>query len=348
MIAEALSQAHAYGAFAIGLGLCLDAMLGDPRSRWHPVRLLGAVSMRMETLSRRVFASGAARCSTGAPRNKRLILAGAVCWLTITALAAGSALALSALAGRLHPLGGLAVDALIVWASIAPRDLIAHALRVRKALARDAAAGRAAPEEGRGAVAMIVGRKVDSLDYAGVCRACIESVAESSIDGVAAPLFWAALLGPAGAFAYRAINTMDSLFGHKDARYFSFGLVAARADDYANCLPARLSSLIACIAAPLAQGSARGALRSFLRYRLAHESPNAGHPEAVYAGVMGLRLGGPALYAEGLADKPWMNPMGRDAAPEDIGRSLTLLAAQTLFSAALFMWLSYALRLFCY
>jgi adenosylcobinamide-phosphate synthase len=359
MTGPELTHAPFYTALVIGLGLCLDAALGDPRLPWHPVRLLGTTAARLEALARGMIAPGRTDRTFSAPsapeasrartiRDKRLMLAGLACWLALIALATAVALAFSAFSRYIHPLLGLIADALIVWASIAPRDLASHARRVRLALARDLSAGRDTPTGGRKAVAMLVGRNVDMLDYASVSRACIESVAESSIDGVAAPLFWAALLGPVGAFAYRAVNTMDSLFGHKTVRYYSFGLVAARADDLANFLPARLSSILACLAAPVARASPLGALRSFLRYRLAHESPNAGHPEAAYAGALGLRLGGPARYAEGLVDKPWLNPAGREALPDDIDRALILMMTQTLLSAAVFAGLSILTSSVCY
>ena len=192
---------------------------------------------------------------------------------------------------------------------------------------------------------MIVGRDVSVLDETGVARACIESVAESSIDGAAAPVFWAALLGPWAALAYRCVNTMDSMFGHRNARYFSFGLVAARADDLANWLPARLSSVMACLAAPLAGGSSRRAFSVFSRYRLSHASPNAGHPEAAYAGAFCLRLGGPVRYPEGLADKPWINPAGRNASGADIHQAVMLMYLQTMLSAIAFLACRFALGL---
>ncbi|MBU1080375.1 MAG: cobalamin biosynthesis protein, partial [Spirochaetes bacterium] len=203
--------------------------------------------------------------------------------------------------------------------------------------------GSAEPVRGRAAVAMLVGRDVSALDRAAVARACVESVAESSVDGAAAPLFWAALLGPWAAFAYRAVNTMDSMFGHKDERYVDFGLAPARADDVANWLPARLSSIVACLLSPLAGGGAAAAFRSFLSWRLAHESPNAGHPESAYAGALGLRLGGPSRYAEGVIDKPWINPQGREAVASDIRRAVALMYAQTVLSAGAFLALGAAL-----
>lgn len=320
---------------ALALGLALDAAIGDPSFDWHPVRLIGRLAARAEAHARRLNAPSAGPCVPGGRRSRRLVAAGALAWAVVMAASIAAALLLERAASAAHPALGLAAGALIVWASVAPRDLARHALRVKAALEADLAEGAAEPRRGRAAVAMLVGRDVSRLDYAGVARACVESVAESSVDGAAAPLFWALLLGPWGGFAYRAANTMDSMFGHKDGRYYSFGLVAARADDALNWAPARIGGLLACFAAPAVGGKLGPALRAFVKYRAAHESPNAGHPEAAYAGALGLRLGGPTAYAEGVVDKPWMLPEGRDAGPEDIGRALRLLALQLTLVFAL-------------
>jgi len=327
---SAPDPASLHAALAIAGGLVLDAVIGDPAAPWHPVRLLGRLAAGAESLARRVL-------------KARPVLAGASAWLAVVAVAAGSALALGRAARAVHPLAGLAVDTLVVWASIAPADLSGHAARVRRALEAAERGEPGALERARSAVSMLVGRDVSALDAPGVARACVESVAESSVDGAAAPLFWAAMLGPAGAFAYRAVNTMDSMFGHKDERYLRFGLVPARADDVANWLPARLSSTLACLLAPVAGGSPRAAFRSFARWRLAHESPNAGHPEAAYAGALGLRLGGPSRYAEGVIGKPWINPTGGEAASTHVRGAVRLMYAQALLSAASFVALRIAL-----
>ncbi|MFH2114530.1 MAG: CobD/CbiB family cobalamin biosynthesis protein [Spirochaetota bacterium] len=343
---------------AIGLALLMDALLGDPVFNWHPVRLMGRLAAAMEGFCRRLSglpvpadATRGLGCASpvGARAELRAVAAGALAWALTFGLSAGLALVVSRLAALFHPAFGLALDAAIIWASVAPRDLASHALRVKRALERDRRelvdVSREGPVHGRAAVAMIVGREISVLDETGVAKACIESVAESSIDGAAAPLFWSTLLGPWAALAYRCVNTMDSMFGHRNARYFSFGLVAARADDLANWLPARLSSILACLAAPLAGGSIRGSLASFFRYRRSHASPNAGHPEAAYAGAFGLRLGGPVSYPEGLAEKPWMNPDGRAAGIMDIHRAVKLMYIQTLVSAIVFLACRFALGL---
>lgn len=357
--------AEAVGRTIIALagGLSLDALIGDPTVSWHPVRLLGRLAALTETAARRLFRCPAPEPGSVPAAGPRLSgarsrLAGAAAWLIITGTAAFSAWAFCTASRAVHPLLGAAADILVIWASIAPADLAAHAARVRRALAMDTAEAAASPAaytvdsatgtpsadagplQGRAAVSMLVGRDTSALDASGVARACVESVAESSVDGAAAPLFWAALFGPWAAFAYRAVNTMDSMFGHRNERYLRFGLVPARADDVANWLPARVSSLIACAAAPLVGGSAGSAFRSFFRWRLAHESPNAGHPESAYAGALGIRLGGPSRYAEGIVDKPWINPGGAEAGPGDIGRAARLMYVQTILSAGAFVALA--------
>lgn len=369
-------------ALSIGLALLVDSLIGDPVFRWHPVRLIGRLADAMEKHSRRWFgipiptdtsgkpdpcmpgtasdpASGPAAPPTGTRLDPAAVAAGSIAWFLTIGVSATLALVVSWLTWTIHPAFGLIIDTALIWASIAPGDLAAHALRVKRALEQDqrefAASKRKSgktgttpiasshegpvrnPVRGRAAVAMIVGRDVSVLDETGVARACIESVAESSIDGAAAPIFWAALLGPWAALAYRCVNTMDSMFGHRNTRYFSFGLVAARADDLANWLPARLSSIMACLAAPLVGGNSRHAFSAFMQYRYSHASPNAGHPESAYAGVFGLRLGGPVFYPEGLTDKPWMNPGGRDAGLLDIPSCVALMYVQTLASAIAFL-----------
>lgn len=320
-------------AITIVISLCLDAIIGDPTLRWHPVRALGVFASHVEAFTRRVLRG------IGSNHIWQEKLAGLTTWLVVMMVATISAISISSLGHALNHWVGIAMDAIIVWASIAPTDLARHALRVEHALKVDASSYATEPLRGREAVSMLVGRDVSALNAQGIARACIESIAESSIDGVAAPIFFGIMLCPWAAFAYRALNTMDSMFGHKNERYLHFGLVPARADDLANWLPARLSSITACLIAPLAGGSAVGACRSFIRWRSAHESPNSGHPESTYAGAFNLCLGGPTHYADGIVNKLWINPHGRDAEPADIKRALRLMYIQTIASLVTFIGL---------
>lgn len=314
---------------ALLLGLALDLAIGDPSFSLHPVRLLGGLAARIEALTRRMFG------------KRQPALAGTLCWLFVAGTSALCALALSSFAWKAGYLAGIAMDACILWASIAPTDLSRHALRVQKAL--EHSAGEEHLTAARQAVSMMVGRDVSRAGEHDIARACVESVAESCVDGIGAPIFWAALAGPWAAFAYRAINTMDSMFGHKNERYLRFGAVAARADDAANMLPARLGGLVIAICAPLARGYVGKAFSCLRKQRLDSESPNAGHPESAFAGALDLRLGGPVAYPEGIAYRPWLNPVGHEPQAKDITRSVRLMWAQTVGCMLLFMALRYGL-----
>jgi adenosylcobinamide-phosphate synthase len=228
-------------------------------------------------------------------------------------------------------------EILLIYACIAPKDLALHAVRVAKALASPAKSPEERLAKAREAVSMIVGRDVQRLEEEGVIKATVESVAESAIDGVIAPLFWAFVAGAPGALAYRAINTLDSLWGHRDERYEKFGKCAARADDAATWLPARLGFFAALLAlAPLSIASPlsitsprafrlRDALVLGWRDKGKHASPNSAWLEALFAGALGLRLAGPAWYSGELLSKPYLGEARRPPEVGDIQRAIILM-----------------------
>jgi adenosylcobinamide-phosphate synthase len=205
---------------------------------------------------------------------------------------------------------------------LAQRSLFDHVRRVRDAF-RDGGLPSA-----RQAVSMIVGRNPDTLDEAGVCRAAIETTAENFSDGVTAPAFWYLIAGLPGIVIFKAVNTADSMIGHRTPRHEAFGWAAARLDDGLNIVPARLSGLILVVAAMLTGADARGAWRAMWRDAGRHRSPNAGWSEAAMGGALGLALAGPRQYASGLVEDVWMNAgCSPDARPGDIARALRLFAA---------------------
>jgi adenosylcobinamide-phosphate synthase len=204
----------------------------------------------------------------------------------------------------------LVAFALIASVGLAQRSLYQHVAAVRVALARDGLPAA------RAAVGQIVGRDVETLDAGEVSAAALESLAESFNDGIVAPAFWLAVAGLPGLFAYKAVNTADSLIGHMEPRWRAFGWAAARTDDLMNLIPARLAGLLIALA------GGRG-LRVMLRDARRHASPNAGWPEAAMAGALGLRLGGAARYDGALVERPTFGD-GRVAAATDLGRGLAL------------------------
>ncbi|WP_343228267.1 CobD/CbiB family cobalamin biosynthesis protein [Sphingomonas yunnanensis] len=311
------------------VALALDAALGWPAWLYarvgHPV---GAIARVIAVGERRwnaaVVAPVVMEESEGQPpprspgdapdyltptQRRRRRLLGGVTLLAAIAFAAGAALlAERALRATLGAPAWLAV-ALLAWPGLAQRSLDDHVRPIAAALDHgDLAAARAA-------VGRIVGRDTAALDRAGVARAAVESLAESFCDAVAAPLFWLLLLGPAGLWGYKAINTADSLIGHREPRWRAFGWAAARTDDLANWLPARLGGALLCVAGG-------GGWRVLWRDSRRHASPNAGWTEAALAGVLGARLAGPMAYDGAVTDKPWIGDGRAELGARDIRRAL--------------------------
>ncbi|MEA3542255.1 MAG: adenosylcobinamide-phosphate synthase CbiB [Pseudomonadota bacterium] len=295
--------------------LALDGAIGWPRGLYrrvgHPVGL---------------FAWLIARCEAAWNRPdhgfwiRRVLGVLTLMLLLFVTIAAAVALqwGTEALLGRAAWIG-LAV---LAWPALAQRSLFDHVRPIATAL--DAGDLPAARE----AVSAIVGRDTARLDEAGVARAAIESLAESLCDGVVAPLFWLALLGLPGVWAYKAVNTADSLIGHYEPRWRAFGWAAARLDDALNLAPARLSGLLLCLAGG-------GGWRVLRRDAGNHASPNAGWPEAAMAGALRLRLAGPIAYDGVRHDKPWIGAEGRNARAHDVARALRLY-----LRACLLLWLA--------
>ena len=270
--------------YQILAAVAVDLALGDPQWLPHPVRGIGRLALCLEAPSRRLL--GSTRLAGLAASLLTYAAVGAAAWGTIRAAAA------------VDPLAGDIASILVIYASIAARDLARHSMAVFRALT----AGDLV--EARRHVGAIVGRDTDRLDEPGVIRAAVESVAESTVDGVTAPLLFAVVAGPVGAIVYRAVNTLDSMFGHRDDRYRQFGWAAARIDDWANFIPARCTAPLVCLAAALLRLRPGLALRTMLRDARKHASPNAGWTEAAMAGALGVQLGGVNYYDGQPLEKP--------------------------------------------
>jgi adenosylcobinamide-phosphate synthase len=248
-------------------------------------------------------------------------LAGVATIALLVATGAGVAWTAEALLRHLLGSYGWVGVALLAAPGLAQRSLDDHVRPVATALAEgDLPAARAA-------VARIVGRDTATLDEVGVSRAGIESLSENFCDGIAAPLFWLLLLGLPGLWAYKAINTADSLIGHREPRWRAFGWASARIDDLANLVPARLGGTILCLVGG-------GGWRTMLRNAHRHASPNAGWTEAAMAGVLRVRLAGPVAYDGVVSDKPWIGGSYRDPDARDLFRALRVYRR-----ACLFLWM---------
>jgi adenosylcobinamide-phosphate synthase len=313
-----------HGAETIGLlllALVLDAVFGELpwlfRFVSHPVEVIGRVIAFFDRRLNRLERSNRSRLVRGGLTVVVLVSAAAVIgtaihWVAVTL-----------------PFAWF-LELLLMTTLVAQRSLYDHVAAVRSALE---SSGLAA---GREAVSHIVGRDPNALDSHGVCRAAIESLAENFSDGVVAPVLWTLAFGLPGLLVYKTINTLDSMIGHKTPRYLYFGRVAARLDDVANWIPARIAGLILALAAVIAPGARPwAALRTMWSDAGKHRSPNAGWPEAAVAGALDLALAGPRRYPEVVVNDPWIGSGRARATTADIGAALRLYVIGCLIDAVL-------------
>ena len=301
-----------YRLISILIGAGLDCLIGDPQWMPHPVRLMGALISALDKLWNRKEDSPLVL------RIKGFVLA---VFVVSAALRITWGLLRVLYGWRLA--AGVAAESILCCYALAARNLRDSSMEVYKALTENGGDLLKA----RRAVSMIVGRDTENLDQKGVIRAAVETVAENTADGVIAPLFFLALGGAVGGMAYKAINTMDSMLGYKNERYQYFGTAAARLDDAAGFIPARLSGLLLVAAAGLTGMDAANAWRIFCRDRYAHKSPNSAQSESAVAGALGVQLAGDAVYGGQVVHKPFIGDPLREIEAEDIRRANKLMYA---------------------
>ncbi|MCC8189324.1 MAG: adenosylcobinamide-phosphate synthase CbiB [Planctomycetes bacterium] len=289
----------------------LDLLCGDPRWLPHTVVAIGRLIERAEAGLRRLFPA--------TPTGERL--AGTLVVLVVVSVSCLTVTGLRAAAATVHPGAALAVEVFFGYQALATTSLRQAAGAVLERLQAGDLAGA------RTMLSHIVGRDTAGLDAPGIVRATVETVAENTSDGVLAPMLYLSLGGAPLAIVYKAINTMDSMLGYRNDTYRDFGWAAARLDDSANFLPARITALLMIPAAWICGLDGRGAWRIFRRDRHRHTSPNAGQPEAAGAGALGIQLGGPAVYGGRRVEKPTLGDAVRPARPDAILRALRLMQA---------------------
>jgi len=310
--------------YQIIIALAIDAVLGDPSWFPHPVRIIGKFAAGLEQPLRSLF--------------RNAFIAGLILWLVVIGVVGGITGGILFAAGLIHPLAGGIAGIILLYFGIGCRDLLDHSRRVYKPLAANDL------PEARRRLGMLVGRDTANLDQAGIARATVESVAENLVDGVTAPIFFAVLGGPVGMWLYKAVNTLDSMFGHKDQRYILFGRVSAKIDDAANYIPARLTAPLVAIAAFFTGGHARDSLRILRRDGRKHPSPNAGLCEAAFAGALEIKLGG-LNYYDG---QPESLPVLGDAKQPLTARHIRRANRLMIVTALLFLVLLVTIRLLVY
>ena len=301
-----ISRAWASAA-GLALGFLADQLVGDPR-RGHPVAGFGRVAMALE---RRVYADS---------RPAGIAYAAALVGGTV-----GLGVAVDRLSRRSSLLETVSVGA-ATWAVLGGRSLQREATIIAGQLAADDL------DRARRQVRNLVGRDPSQLDAVEIARATVESLAENTSDAVGAPLGWGAVAGVPGLLAYRAVNTLDAMVGHRSPRYLRFGWAAARLDDGANWVPARVAGALTVLSAGLVGGSGRVSLRAIRRDAARHPSPNAGVVEAAFAGALGVQLGGRNVYGGAVEDRGRLG-RGRAVAVRDIDRARRLAARVSTLSA---------------
>ena len=307
---------------AFATGFVLDQLLGDPECLPHPIRWIGKAIAFWE---KQLLGRDAEKPERSPEVEKRKGLLLVI--LLLGSVVASTAVILG-LAGRIHPAVGFLVEAILTFYLLAATSLKRESGKVYDRLQKKDLPGA------RKAVGRIVGRDTEELTEEGVIRATVETVAENLSDGVIAPMLYAAIGGPLLGMAYKAINTMDSMVGYRNERYRYFGTAAARLDDIANFIPARISALL-LIAVSAWCGwdmHAGNAWKIWKRDRMRHASPNAGQTESACAGAMGIELGGDAFYGGVLHAKPTIGDALREVERDDI------LRANRLMTLSAFLW----------
>lgn len=271
-------------------GAVLDCLIGEPQNPFHPVCLIARFAKAMERLTRKIF-------------PEKLKLCGFLTWIaTLAVTCSVSGLLLYLLS--FHFLSCLIGGGILVYFCICPKGLCTEADKVLKKLLQNDLAGA------RNQLSMIVGRDTQNLSEKEILLAVIETVAENFSDGVVAPLFYILLFGPLGGLLYKAVNTMDSLFGYRNDAYLEFGFVPARMDDLFNWIPARISAILTMIASPFCGCSVKNSYRIWKRDRRNHLSPNSAQPESAFAGALSIQMGGTHSYGGQIVEKPTIgNPI---------------------------------------
>ena len=269
----------------IVIGYILDLIIGDPQNPYHPIRGIGKIAQGFENLFRKIF-------------KKHLKLAGAITWLAVVGVVFFINFLLIKLLEKVNPYLAMVYECIAIYFCLSTKALKVEGLKVINYVKKDDI------KMARKQLSYIVGRDTENLDKEAIIKAVIETVAENMSDGVIAPLFFAGLGGAPLMFLYKAVNTMDSMFGYKNDKYKDFGYFPAKLDDVFNYIPARLSAYLVIISAFLLRLDYKNAFKIYNRDKSNHTSPNSAHPESAVAGALGVKLGGDNFYFGKLVKKP--------------------------------------------
>ena len=299
--------------FALPVAFIVDLLLGDPHSMPHPVRWMGKAIEQFEPVFRKIPGS--------------LRLGGALFCAFLVVSTGVLAVGLLYLAQWIHPGLEFSLEVILIYFCISSRSLEDAAMEIHGILLQNNVV------DARKKVAMVVGRDVTQYNEEGISRAVVETVAENLVDGVISPLFFAVIGGAPLALMYKMVNTLDSMVGYKDDRYIEFGSASARLDDVLNFIPARLSIPIIALATHILSGKGKRCLKIAILEGAHHSSPNAGYPEATFAGALAVKLNGPNYYNGKLVEKPYIGVRFGKTSIADIKKACDIMMLSS------FLWL---------
>jgi adenosylcobinamide-phosphate synthase len=321
-------------------------LFGDPQWLPHPVRLMGRLILSLEKVfnpSQKspkgfsppdkwhcVFSARdeslnfrPGRFNIKAHRFSQRLL-GIITTIIVVGLSGIATYAIIVLAAKLNPILGKAVWVFLAYTTLATKDLVVHALAVKRELERDDIS------QARERLSRIVGRNTQDMSEEEIVTTTIESIAESTTDGIIAPLFFLSLGGPVLAIIFKAVSTLDSMIGHKSKRYLYFGWCAAKLDDLANYIPARISGLLIIIATLITGNDAVASFRTMLKDGRKQDSPNSAVSEAAMAGALGVRLGGACAYLDRTVEHPYLGEQNKPIALSLIKEAITISVVSSL------------------
>jgi adenosylcobinamide-phosphate synthase len=288
------------------IGFLLDLIIGDPNNPFHPVRGIGYIAKKLEILFRRIL-------------KKYLKVAGLVTWIFIVAITFLITFEIVSISKKINIYFGIAIEGILIYFCISSKGLVVEGYKVLKFLLKDDL------ENARKQLSFIVGRDTENLSKEGIIRAVVETIAENMADGIIAPLFYAAIFGGPLAFAYKAVNTLDSMFGYKNDKYIEFGYFSAKLDDIFNYIPARITGVLIVLASIILGYDYKNSFKIYKRDRYNHTSPNSAHPEAAIAGALGVQLGGANYYFGKLVKKPTIGDELKEIDIKDVDKTAKVL-----------------------
>lgn len=302
------------------IGYLLDLIIGDPQNPIHPIRLIGNLCKKLEKIFRETL-------------KDSLKVAGLLTWIFSVVIVYLVSFFIVKISFSINYIVGIVISGIMIYFAISAKALKVEGLKVIKFLLKNDIDGA------RNQLSYIVGRDTKSLDKEGILRAVVETIAENMSDGVVAPIFYAGLFGAPFAFVYKAVNTMDSMFGYKNDKYKDFGFFPAKLDDVFNYIPARLTGYLIVLAAFILKLDYKNSYKIYRRDRNNHSSPNSAHPEAAVAGALGLKLGGANYYFGKLVEKPTIGDEIKKIDIDDVNKTNNILYLVSFLSYLISMFL---------